>query len=208
MSPACRTHANDRPGAAAADGNTSRDDKDDKRGPSAALGVDTQASAGKPSSTIHRVQAGEPGEDGWYSARSTGGRFSVKLPNKYNDVAIHSRENGLVGTLHMLSSVTGQGCKFAALFTTDHRRVIDRFKRDLELSQTEKSLSVSKYKNHVALESTTTARGSDGMGIGMTRRILAPDGLFMMVVSCPIEQAEYAKGNARKFFDSLNWESE
>jgi hypothetical protein len=208
MSSPCWTHAGGQAGAAPAARGTPNEDKRDKQAPFAALGVDAQASAGKTSATIHRVQAGEPGTDGWYAARSAEGRFSVRLPNKYNDFAIHSRDNGQVGTLHLLSSVTAQGCKFVALFTTDQQGIIDRFKKDLELSRSEKSLSVSTYKNHIALESTVTARGSDGMGIAVTRRILAPHGLFMMVVTCPIAQAEYAKGNARRFFDSLSWESD
>jgi hypothetical protein len=35
--------------------------------------------------TIHRIQSGEPEVDGWYSASSTNGAFSVRLPIPFND---------------------------------------------------------------------------------------------------------------------------
>jgi hypothetical protein len=179
-------------------------------GPARSLAALARRADPKPSLTMHRVQAGERGEDGWYAARSTEGGFSVKLPNKYNDGTIHSKgkDGSGAGTLYMLSSVADQGCKLVALFAKDHRRVMEKFKKDLAAARDDKRIQVSTYKTRVAIASVTTMTGSDGTGVGMERRVLAPNGVLAMTVTCPIDRSEYARANARKFFDSLSWESD
>jgi hypothetical protein len=159
--------------------------------------------------TLHQVQAGERGDDGWYAARSTEGRFSVRLPNKYNDGTIReaSGHAATAGTIYMLSAVADCGCKWVATLAKDHPGIMGAFKQDLERPRRDKSIVASTYKGRVAVE-FSAARGSDGTGIAIGRKVLAPDGVLVLSVICPVDQGEYARRDLKKFLDSLAWDSD
>jgi hypothetical protein len=64
---------------------------------------------------IHRMHAGQPGQDGWYAARSTGGGFTVSTPTAFNDITVSRRDaDGLLVTTHMVASSDFAGGRYSA----------------------------------------------------------------------------------------------
>ena len=67
---------------------------------------------------IHRVRAGEIGQDGWCLAKPTRGNFSVMLPGEYIDTMIKSTTTtGGTGVMHTVATKTADGVEFNVLQT-------------------------------------------------------------------------------------------
>lgn len=65
---------------------------------------------------IHRVQAGQPGEDGWCLAKSTRGNFSVMLPGQFADTMIKApTPKGGIGVMHTVATKSAYGVEFSVL---------------------------------------------------------------------------------------------
>ena len=57
--------------------------------------------------TLHQRDAGSPDAHGWYSARSTEGHFSVRLPGPFTDVSSTAKTtDGVPMKMHLLASTT------------------------------------------------------------------------------------------------------
>ena len=68
---------------------------------------------------IYRMRAGQPGRDGWYPARSTGGGFTVLTPLSFNDLTVSGRDqDGMRVTTHMVASVDPNGWRYTASAST------------------------------------------------------------------------------------------
>lgn len=64
---------------------------------------------------MHRIQAGEPEADGWISASSTEGGFSVRMPLKFNDfTVVESKPNDPVLRAFTVGAKSQEGIKFVA----------------------------------------------------------------------------------------------
>ena len=69
-----------------------------------------------PSRVMHRIEAGDRGPDGWFLAQSTKGKFSLKLPVKFNDFSVGpmTLTTGGVAEAHILGGVDQEtGAKFS-----------------------------------------------------------------------------------------------
>jgi hypothetical protein len=67
---------------------------------------------------IHRVRAGQPGEDGWCLAKPTRGNFSVMLPGLFIDTMIKSKTlTGGTGVMHTVMTKSAEGVEFNVLQT-------------------------------------------------------------------------------------------
>ncbi|MCI0456843.1 MAG: hypothetical protein L0Z62_07690 [Gemmataceae bacterium] len=79
--------------------------KDPKKAPSDADLLKNSKHPEADGMTIHRTLAGEPDASGWYPARSTGGRFSVRLPAPFMDSSMASSERlGVLTHVYMLAA--------------------------------------------------------------------------------------------------------
>jgi len=67
---------------------------------------------------IHRVQAGQPGEDGWCLAKPTRGAFSIMLPGQFADTMVKSKTpTGGTGVMHTVAAKSSYGVEFTVLQT-------------------------------------------------------------------------------------------
>ena len=65
---------------------------------------------------MHRVQAGNPGVDGWYDAASTEGSFAVKLPGPFNDFTFESPNDfGKRSKTYAVGLKTAEGLRFSVI---------------------------------------------------------------------------------------------
>ena len=79
----------------------------------------------EPVRTMHRVGAGVPDAAGWYEARSTNGRFRVRLPDRFNDFQIAAKtEDGRDAVTHNVGTVLPDGKRYVA-FCIDSAKVTD-----------------------------------------------------------------------------------
>src|SRR5688572_32703673 len=76
----------------------------------------TACAASPPSLVMHRKLAGEADADGWYTARSTKGGFSVRLPAQFNDFSIPAsrQDNGHMAELDVVGTKIQDIGKFTA----------------------------------------------------------------------------------------------
>lgn len=101
---------------------------------------------------IHRNLAGEPGDDGWCTAESTRGNFSIELPGKFVDSMIKSRTTtGGTGVMHTVGTIASDGTEFNALQMeilgerpegSAAEQMIERFK-NLGVTVTEENVRVT-----------------------------------------------------------------
>lgn len=76
----------------------------------------TACAASQPALVMHRQLAGEAGKDGWYTANSTKGGFSVRLPAQFNDFSIPAsrQDNGHQAELDVVGTMIQDIGKFSA----------------------------------------------------------------------------------------------
>jgi hypothetical protein len=67
------------------------------------------------SAEIHRAGAGEPDTDGWYTAKSTKGLFTIRLPGPFQDMTISGQDQGVAGYVHTIAHDTVQKVRFAVI---------------------------------------------------------------------------------------------
>jgi len=66
--------------------------------------------------TIHRARVGEPGRVGWTRAVATAGRFSIEVPDAFEDYTVdENRAQGTLVPIHVLRTKTSTGALFLAL---------------------------------------------------------------------------------------------
>src|SRR5262249_48415501 len=68
---------------------------------------------GQALSTLHRSNAGTPDKDGWFTAKSTDGGFSVRFPARFTDATITTiADDGTPLKMYVLTSVAESGTNF------------------------------------------------------------------------------------------------
>jgi hypothetical protein len=154
--------------------------------------------------TIHRIQAGKAEADGWYSAVSTNGFFSVRLPIPFNDFSNPGRDDG-TGICHSIGSRSREGIKFSATRTpilkprNSIRDFLNEFADGFEQmgKLTEKKfLMVNGYE-------TLDCTAKDKAVTVQFRVIGLPDGGLLLMVEYPNKMAgDPTKQIVAKFFDS------
>jgi hypothetical protein len=156
--------------------------------------------------TVHRVGAGELDESGWCLARSTGGGFSVSLPNVFNDFAITAKaEDGVEITTFVVATRNERLVKFTAVamsrpdgkFKRDPLQgLVDQFEKQGTL-KSKRSISMGEMKGveiRVASHSSSSA----------VRAYKAPTVIYNLIVESPASiNLEEIDGDVNRFLDSL-----
>ena len=165
------------------------------------------ANAQKPATnvTMHRQAAGELDDDGWTLATSTGGRYSVKIPAKFNDFTVaHEDPKFIVEKSEVINGVTLQGIRLTT--TRAHfrggketaRKLFDRLKMSAG-KPPYKSLKPMRMNEYAALEGEIENK----RGLALQRTVLLDDDLFTMLVEYSKPQEAVAKRLAPIFFESV-----
>jgi hypothetical protein len=164
------------------------------------------AQALPPGMTMHRVQAGEPDAAGWMAAASTEGRFSVRLPLKFNDFTVaESDPKAPVLRTHVVGSRSQEGIKFSASRLVYRRgaesaqHFFARFEKGQLGTKPERvtPLQVAgKRAVDVVLKSAAT--------VAYQRVVLLDADLLLLVIEAPRSHESTAREYVAPFFDSLS----
>jgi len=155
---------------------------------------------------MHQRMAGEPREDNWYEAKSTGGGFSVLLPGPFNDFTQAApTTDGNILSVHTLGMVTPAGVKFSATAMTrsDKKKfgqsevqgVVERFEKKGTL-KSKRAISLQGYPGieFSVGDATVSAR---------MRTYAVDDTLYQLIVEFPTSLEPSVVADINKFLDSL-----
>jgi hypothetical protein len=160
--------------------------------------------AGPNGITMHRLQAGTPDADGWYSAVSTNGSFSVRLPGRFNDFTNPGSDDG-TKLCHTLGSQSPGGMKFSATRTPilKPRKSIRDFLNDFAGGYEQTGELTEKNFLMVDGYETLDCTAKDKDVTVQFRVIGLPDGALLLMVEYPNKVAgTAAKQLVAKFFAS------
>jgi hypothetical protein len=171
------------------------------------------AAQNPPKTTMHRIQAGQLGADGWTLARSTEGGFAVKLPVKFNDFTMINRNlSEAVAYSFTLTGKNEAGIKFTATRTTFRKAsdAEDQFRRLQQggLSQDPPTaVKAGTFQGFPSLEATYVKQKAfnlEPVVLAFQRNVLVGANLVTLVVETPYALREVAKQSVPTFLDSLD----
>ncbi len=159
--------------------------------------------------TVHQSAAGTAGKDGWFDAKSTGGKFSLRFPTKFDDYSmdIGGKSGEPARTVHYLRAVRPAEVTFNSVRTPNFRATpIDP---DVALPG---AVKVFKEQGTLTKENRITYAGRPALDYevkvngkhALFRLIVFPQSIITLAVESttgtPIE------ASARRFFESLRFE--
>jgi hypothetical protein len=159
---------------------------------------------------MHRKQAGEPDPSGWMLAQSTEGRFSVRLPIKFNDFTVSEKDprspSSRVFTVGVRSSE-----KIALVASrieyrqgaASAKQYFAKFEKGQDLGAKPESVTPRKLGPLRAVD-VAVKRAAD---VAYYRVVLLDADLLMLTVEAPREHDATAQQLAATFFDSLQVEA-
>ncbi len=151
---------------------------------------------------MHRVQAGTPGKDGWYEARSTEGRFRVRLPIPFNDFTVRPATKDDVA-LDVIGSRSSEGFKFSAVrmhkTVPDAAAELERFSRELRAGAKAAVARRLEHRGRPAIELDVPGQPTSAA----MREIVVPDGVILLTVEYPTERRAEVAPLIPMFFASL-----
>jgi hypothetical protein len=162
--------------------------------------------AGAQEMKMHRKQAGEPDASGWMLAASTEGRFSVRLPMKFNDFTVTEKDPGAPAA--RTHTVGIRSSERIALVATrieyrkgaqSAREFFARFEKGQGLGAAPESVKPLKLDAGRAVD-LVLKRPAD---VSYQRVVLLQSDLLMLMVDAPREHDATAQQLAAAFFDSL-----
>ena len=159
-----------------------------------------------PGMTMHRVQAGEPDASGWVTAASTEGRFSVRLPLRFNDFSL-IEPNPKASTLRTFSvgAKSQEGIKFSAtrIVYRQGAESAKHFFSRLEKGQDLGAAPESVTPHRIGGRRTVDLTLKQASAVSYQRAVLLDSDLLLMVVESPRSHDATAHQLAAPFFDSL-----
>ena len=164
------------------------------------------ATAGAQEMKMHRKQAsGEADQSGWMLAASTGGRFSVRLPLKFNDFTVAEAAEAPAALTHTIGARSSEGIAFVATRIAYRRRAAsaqEYFAR-FEKGQGQTAVPASVTPRQVGpLRAVDLVFRGPG-AVSYQRVVLLEHDLLMLSVESPSAHDAATQGLAAKFFDSL-----
>jgi hypothetical protein len=158
--------------------------------------------------TMHRQAAGELDSEGWTTATSTDGHYSVKIPTKFSDFSVaHEDPNSIIEKSQVINGVTIQGVRLTttrAQFRGGKETAKKLFDQ-LKISGTKppyKSLKAMKMNGREALEGEIEKKDS----LTTQRTVLLDGELFTMIIEYPKTQEAVGKRLAPVYFESVKIE--
>ena len=163
----------------------------------------------KPYGKPHRIQASNPIGNGWHLAKSTEGNFSVKLPGKFNDVTLREKDKeGNESVTYLVGHPGKDNCGFAAMLFRGRGMdgVYKRFEKDLKKKN---DMNVSTYKGHKTIYNRQIIKESGvKVGGGYSMRVRTDNGMYMLMVTYPINKESSILKKKELFFKSLDFKEE
>ncbi len=156
--------------------------------------------------TVHRKDAGEPDSTGWCLARSTEGRFSVRLPTSFNDSTVTMpAEAGVIVMADSIAAHTEHDTSFTAVRTrrSDGKILISSLDEIAERLKKERRLK-SQESITVLGQPALEIRTEDGGRIGLLRSLKIEGALYQLGVEyAPKTAPTTIDADVAKFFDSF-----
>jgi hypothetical protein len=173
---------------------------------SAMLATATASQTLPPGMTMHRLQAGEPDASGWMVAASTGGRFSVRIPLKFNDFTVGESDPKVpVLRTFVVGSKSREGIKFTATRIIYRkgadaaREFFTRFEKGQGLAAPPARVTPRHVGGRRAVDLVLTNESD----ISYQRVVMLESDLLVMIVESPRPHDATAQQFVRPFFDSL-----
>lgn len=154
---------------------------------------------------IHRAGAGNPDPDGWYTAESTQGLFTVRLPGPFQDMTVTSRDEGVLVYQYYLTHDSNEKVRFAALGA----RRADGTSKLANLEELVDSLTKGQSITNKREVMRGNIRGFEFKGInkswvGLMRVFTAKKMDYVLVVEYPTKLRDApAAADVERFFDSF-----
>lgn len=154
---------------------------------------------------MHRQQAGEPGKSGWILAASTEGRFSVRLPIKFNDFTVLEVPEAPAERTHTVGAKSSEGIAFVATrivyrkSAASAKEYFARFEKGQ--GQTAPPISVTPLQVGPLRAVDLVFKGPGA--VSYQRVVLLDSDLLMLSVESPSEHDAAVRELAARFFDSL-----
>jgi hypothetical protein len=160
--------------------------------------------------TMHRQQAeGAPDEKGWMLARSSLGRFSVRMPMKFNDFTVTEKDPGAPSLrTHTVGIRSSERIALVATRieyregTAAAKGFFERFETGRGFGVTPESVRQRKIGAQRAVDAVIR-RGAD---VSYQRVVLLDADLLMLSVEAPKEHEALALELSAKFFESLRFD--
>ena len=159
---------------------------------------------------MYRAHAGTRGADGWVAAMSTKGAFAVRLPAEFNDFSLMDRDSvGRFITTHALVASPESNILFVAQLiivagsAIEGENALCQFEADRMAAATVGKFHSFSHNGFPGLDSVDTIMTPAGSAMLFMRRIRAPEGLYMLSVTCPTNSVELVRKPAAYFFESL-----
>src|SRR5262249_40343159 len=146
-----------------------------------------QNPAGK---VMHRSGAGQLDSNGWTDAKSTEGRFSVRLPVPFDDFTVkNSHEGPQAGQFFAVDTVTSEGVRLSVTRASyDNPDAAAHYFRNWKtggvLRGKQEDHRVTKYQGFDAVEISA----SDDSSIIYARTILVAQNLLLQTIESPLSQ--------------------
>ena len=157
--------------------------------------------AGSDRLVMHRVQAGTPDKNGWHEARSTGGKFRVRLPIPFNDYTVRGTSDG--PPVWAIGSKSSEGVKFSAVrmpkSVKDPAAELDRFSRGSFGGAARAAVRRLDHRGLTAVELEVKGKPASAF----MREIVLKDGVLLLTVEYPTERKAEVAGLVPIFFGSL-----
>ena len=164
-----------------------------------------QNPAGK---VTHRSGAGQLDATGWTDARSTEGKFSVRLPGLFDDFTVKNSDESLqAGQFFVIETVTPQGVRLSVTRASyGNPDAAEHYFRNWQagaaLRGKQEDRRVTKYGGFDAVEISV----SDDSSVIYARTILVKQNLFLQTIEAPLSQRTTAEQLKTTFFQSLLFE--
>ncbi|WP_435016001.1 hypothetical protein TA3x_003559 [Tundrisphaera sp. TA3] len=157
-----------------------------------------------PALKMHRLGAGEPGNDGWYEAKSTEGHFRVSMPFPFNDGTIQLPADPTARS-YLINSTSSEGYKFTVMEIETKKGKANSPLKSLPdgiRAKGEAKLSGERYFQHQGHPAVEFQAVGPKQGI-YTRVINCSDRLFSLMVEYPAGSEAEVGPLVSGFFESL-----
>ncbi len=164
-----------------------------------------QNPAGK---VMHQSGAGQLDATGWTDAKSTEGKFSVRLPGPFDDFTVkNSDETPQAGQFFAIGTVTPEGVRLSVTRASyDNPDAAAHYFRNWQtggvLRGKQEDHRATKYRGFAAVEISA----SDDSSIIYARTILVRQNLLLQTIESPLSQRTAAEQLKATFFQSLSFE--
>jgi hypothetical protein len=156
----------------------------------------------------HRLRAGQLDSTGWTDARSTEGKFSVRLPGLFDDFTVRMSDNSPeAGQFFLVETLTPEGVKLAVIRASYSNpdaaeHYFKNWQTGSALRGKEEDRRVTKYRGFNAVETSV----SDESSAAYARAILLNQDLLLQIIESPLSQRTVAEQLKATFFQSLLFE--